>query len=175
MRRRVRAAVGGGAALLLVLGAVDLHRSQVSVRAAAARAEGLASLRLEVVGAQAAEAVPVLGAQVQDARVVLSVRNAGPSPVRLREAQLDGDGPVTAADAAPVRAGAVALLPTVWRVRCQEVGGLTGPFLLEVEVTLADGSTVPYRIDLQPVTWPAGPARSYRAAALRSCISLATG
>ena len=163
------------AALLLGLGAVDLHRAQVSARAVQARAEGLASLRLEVVGAQASEAVPVLGASVQDARVVLSVRNAGPSPVRLLDTRLDGDGPVIPAGAASVRAGAVAVLPTVWRVRCQEVGGLTGPFLLEIGVALADGSTVPYRVDLQPVTAPEASARSYRAAALRSCISLVTG
>ena len=40
---------------------------------------------------------------------------------------------------------------------------------------LAGGSTVAYRIDLQPVTSPAGSARSYRAAALRSCSSLVSG
>ena len=162
-------------ALLLGLGVADLHRAQVSARAAQARAEGLEALRQEVVGAQASEAVPVLGASVQDARVVLSVRNAGPAPVRLLDTRLDGDGPVVAAGAAAVRAGDVAVVPTVWRVRCQQVGGLTGPFLLEIGVALADGSTVPYRVDLQPVTSPEGSARSYRAAALRSCISLVTG
>ena len=162
-------------ALVLGVGIADLHRAQVSARAVQAHEEGLAALRLEVVGAQASEAVPVLGASVQDARVVLSVRNAGPSPVRLLDTRLDGDGPVVPAGAAAVRAGAVAVVPTVWRVRCQEVGGLTGPFLLEIGVELADGSTVPYRLDLDPVTSPEGPARSYRAAALRSCISLVTG
>lgn len=174
-RRRVWAAVTGAGALLLALGVADLHRAQEAARSAQVQAQGLASLRLEVVGAQTAQAVPVTGAPVQEARVVLSVLNAGPAPVRLLDARLDGNGPVTPADPAPVRAGGVALLPTVWRVRCQEVGGLTGPFVLDIGVALADGSTVPYRVDLQPVTAPDGPARSYRAAALRSCISLVTG
>ena len=48
------------------------------------------------------------------------------------DARLDGTGPLTPADAAPLPAGGVALLSTLWRVHCQEVGGLTGPFLLEL-------------------------------------------
>lgn len=173
---RTRRLVGGAAValVLLLLGnaALDLHRSQVQVRAATARAQGTAALRLEVVGARASLVVPVQTEPVQDASVELLLRNAGPAPVRLLDGQLDGSGPVIPGTGRTVAPGGVGVLGTVWRVRCQEVGGLAGPFFLEVRVGLADGAVVPYRLDLQPVAAPDGPARAYRVASLRTCLTI---
>lgn len=160
------------AGLLVAVGAGKLHRAQVSARAVTAHAEGVASLRLDVVGARASLALPVQGAPVQDASVELLLRNDGPAPVRMLESQLDGQAPVSPGAGSVVAPGEVSVLSTVWRVRCQEVGGLAGPFFLDVRVQLTDGGLVPYRLDLQPVAAPDGPARAYRVAALRSCITL---
>jgi hypothetical protein len=132
-----RRAVLAGALAVLLLGYVgsSVHatarRRAAASRAAAARAEG-AAVRLTVTGAATAPPQRGLAGQpVQDALVLLELRNSGRVDVRVVGTTLDG---TPAAAAAVLPAGRTATVPVTWRIRCAEVGELPGPRILDVHV-----------------------------------------
>ncbi len=76
------------------------------------------------------------GALLQSGVVDVVLRNGSPKALHVLSARLDGAGPVSPGSSAPVRPGAVTVLPVTWRVRCAEVGVAPGPRLLQLRVRL---------------------------------------
>ena len=153
-----------------VLAALALHREQVVARQGVEQAARATAVRVHVVQVTVGAVAAVPGQPVQDGHVDVLLRNDGPEPVRLLDSQLDGGGPVTAAGAVLVPGG-LGVLPSTWQVLCAEVGGLVGPRTLAVRLVLGDGTVVTSVVDLAPQDVPAGPARAYRSAAVRSCTA----
>lgn len=141
---RGRALVLGGLALAAGVAVVTDAVGDARQRTRAAEA---ASVRLSVVAA-----VPTgegrSGRPVQDARLDLTVRNDGPSVVRVLEQRLAGGVPVDAGPATAIAAGASAVLAVRWRVRCAEVGSLYGPPTLDLVVRTRSGEVVRPEVSL---------------------------
>ncbi len=107
----------------------------------------------------------VPAALLQSGIVDVVLRNDSQATLHLLGARLDGAGPVSSLLPTTVRAGATALLPVTWRVRCAEVGVTPGPRLLELRVRL--GSRRSYATRL-PLTGE-GTYRAFHAAAVSAC------
>lgn len=135
----------------------------------AARSREAEALRLVVTGVRPT-ATASSGSLVQDARVALTLRNDGPSRVRVLEQRLDGGGP---SDPGPdVAAGASAELAVRWRVLCSEIGGLYGPQALDLRVGLRGGGVRLLRLPLGPPTGQL--RRGFRVAGADACASVAS-
>jgi len=107
------------------------------------------------------------GSPRQDARLDLTVRNDGPSVVRVLEQRFDGGVPVDPGPAAPVAAGATAVLPVRWRVLCAEIGGRYGPASLDLLVRTRSGEVRGTKVPLGPPL--GGLRRAIRSAAVDAC------
>lgn len=104
---------------------------------------------------------------VQDARVALTVRNDGPSAVRVLDQRLDGGVPVDPGPGGALVPGASAVLVVRWRVRCAEIGGRFGPQSLDLGVRTRGGEVVRTRVALGE---PLGELRgTFRDAAVQAC------
>lgn len=162
-RRLVRAALVVGL-LAVVTGLAVADRVRDDRRAQRAAETG--SVRLAVTAAVPTGAGRP-GFARQDARLDLTVRNDGPSVVRVLEQRLDGGVPVDPGPATAVAAGATAVLAVRWRVLCAEVGSLYGPRSLDLVVRTRSGDVTRTRIPLGP---PLGELRrAFRRAAADAC------
>lgn len=157
-RRRV---VGG--ALLLGVAALVVTDVVRDARERERTAEA-ASVRLLVTSAQPTGAGRP-GRPLQDVQVDLSVRNEGPSVVRVLEQRLDGGVPVDPGPATTVAAGATAVLAVRWRVRCAEVGSLFGPESLDLVVRTRSGEVRRTELAIGPLR------RTFRLAASDACAA----
>lgn len=164
-RRSARARFAVAAVLAAVVTGVVVTDLVTAARERSRRAE-VASVRLSVT-----QAVPTgegrPASLVQDARVDLTVRNDGPSVVRVLEQRLDGGEPVDPGPVAGLAPGASAVLGLRWRVRCAEIGGRYGPQSLDLVVRTRRGEVVPTRVALGD---PLGELRgTFRDAASEAC------
>ena len=145
--RRTRWALGT-VLILLLLGYVGFSLHAASRRRAAAAAVAAAeaeadALRLVVTAAGVAPQAGQPGEAVQDAQVVLTLRNDGPVTVRVLAATLDGTRREVTVQVPSKAAGDV---PVTWRIRCAEVGSLPGPRILDLQVR---GPAGPHEVHLR--------------------------
>jgi hypothetical protein len=113
----------------------------------------------------------VPGALVQEAQVVVEVRNESPFAVRLLHSDLDGAERGQRAAAAP---GDAMDVPLTWRIRCAEIGLQPGPHLLTLRVE-GQGRQREVQLPLAPYDGHPGLARTFHLAALQACDVLVDG
>lgn len=158
-RRRRLVALAVVVVVVTALAVTDL----VGDRRQRERSAEAAALRLAVTGASAT-GTGTPSSQRQSVTVDLSVRNEGPSTVRVLAQRLDGGLPVDTGPAVGLAPGATAVLPVRWRVLCSEIGSLGGPRSLDLVLRTSRG-------EVRRVGVPLGdePRGVFRAAALEEC------
>jgi hypothetical protein len=131
-----------------------------------------AQLRVSLAGSGSAPAnVGVANSAVQEARVLVDVRNDSPFAVHVFASVLDG---AVRRQATTAAAGTVLRLPVDWRIRCAEVGLQAGPRMLTLRVEARDAQR-DLQIALPPYDGRPGLGRTFHLAAVQACQVLVTG